>query len=50
MEKPEDGKSVVLRAFDRKKEMEKVEKIARMIGKKWPKGLSSVELVGNERR
>lgn len=33
-----------------RKEIEKVERIAKMIGKKWPKGKTSVDLVREERR
>lgn len=35
---------------EKRKEIKKVEKIARMIGKKWPKGKTSVDLVREERR
>ncbi len=31
------------------KEIENIEKIAKMIGKKWPKGLSAVEAIREER-
>ena len=32
------------------KEIKKVEKIAKMISKKWPKGMSAVEAIREERR
>jgi bifunctional DNA-binding transcriptional regulator/antitoxin component of YhaV-PrlF toxin-antitoxin module len=44
-----EGKRLVVEAFDAEKEMRKVEKIAHMIGRKWPKGLSSVEAIRRER-
>lgn len=31
------------------KEIEKVERIARMIGKKWPKGKTSVDIIRDQR-
>lgn len=33
-----------------RKEIEKVERIARMIGKKWPKGKTSVDIIREQRR
>lgn len=32
-----------------KKEIEKIEKIAEMVSKKWPKGLSAVEAIREDR-
>ena len=33
-----------------RKEIEKVERIAKMVGKKWPKDKTSVDLVREQRR
>jgi len=44
-----EGKRLIVEAFDAEKEIQKVEKIAHMIGKKWPKGLSAVEAIRRER-
>jgi len=45
-----EDKHVVIESFDVKKEIEKIEEIAEKIGKKWPKGLSAVEAIREERR
>lgn len=39
-----------MNGIDVKKELGKIEKIARKIAKKWPKGISAVEAVREERR
>jgi AbrB family looped-hinge helix DNA binding protein len=41
---------ILLEPFDWEEEMERVEKIAKAIGKKWPKGLTSVNVIREERR
>ncbi len=43
------NRQIIIEPFDIKKEMEKVEEIAKKIGKKWPKGLTSVEAIRQER-
>ena len=43
-------KRVVLEAFDWDEELRRVEKIAKRIGKKWPKGLTSIDVIREERR
>jgi len=43
------GKRIILEPFNIEEEMKKIDKIAHMIGKKWPKGLSSVEAIRQER-
>lgn len=45
-----EGNKIIIEKLDVEKEMEKVEKIAGMIGKKWPKGLSAVQAIREERR
>lgn len=42
-------KRLKLEKLDAKQEIAKIEKIAKMIGKKWPKGLSAVEAIRKER-
>jgi len=44
------GKKVILRPFDWGVEMKRIEKIAKRIGRKWPRGLTSVDLIREERR
>ena len=43
-------KRVVIEAFDWDEELRRVEKIAKRIGKKWPKGLTSIDVIREERR
>ena len=43
-------RKIVLEPFDWKQELKRVEKIAKAIGKKWPKGLTSVDVIREERR
>lgn len=43
-------RKIVLEPFDWEEELRRVKKIAREIGKKWPKGLTSVDLIRKERR
>ncbi len=45
-----ENKRIIIEPLDVKKEIEEIEKIAKMIGKKWPKGLSAVEAIREERR
>ena len=45
-----EDKHVVIEPFDMKKEIKKIEEIAKKIGKKWPRGLSAVEAIREERR
>jgi hypothetical protein len=35
---------------EKEREIEKVERMAKMIGKKWPKGKTSVDLIRESRR
>ncbi len=44
------GKRVILQPFDWNVEMKRVEKIAKRIGRKWPKGVTSVDVIREERR
>jgi bifunctional DNA-binding transcriptional regulator/antitoxin component of YhaV-PrlF toxin-antitoxin module len=43
------GKRIVYEPFDFEKEMQRVEKIAHMIGKKIPKEINSVDIIRKER-
>ncbi len=43
------GNKIIVEAFDWEKEIKEVEKIAKMVGKKWPKGKTSVDLIREER-
>lgn len=43
------GKKVILQPFDWSEEMKRVHKIAKEIGKKWPKGLTSVQAIREDR-
>lgn len=44
-----ENKHVVVEPFDVKKEIEKVEEIARMVSKKIPKGRTSVDIIREQR-
>lgn len=44
-----ENRRVVIEPVDVKKEIEKIEKIAEMVSKKWPKGLSAVEAIREDR-
>jgi bifunctional DNA-binding transcriptional regulator/antitoxin component of YhaV-PrlF toxin-antitoxin module len=44
-----EGKRFVIEPFDVQKEMDRIEKIAHMIGKKIPKGINSVDIIRKER-
>ena len=43
-------RQVVLEPFDWDKTLGQIEKIAKQIGKKWPKGSTSVDVIREERR
>ena len=45
-----DGDKIVIERLDIEKEIAKIEKLASIIGKKWPKGLSAVQAIREERR
>jgi AbrB family looped-hinge helix DNA binding protein len=42
-------KKIIITPFDWDKEMKEVEKIAKEVGKKWPKGLTSVDVIKEQR-
>ncbi|MBI4009779.1 MAG: AbrB/MazE/SpoVT family DNA-binding domain-containing protein [Candidatus Aenigmarchaeota archaeon] len=45
-----EGNRIVIEKLDVERELAKVEKIASMVSKKWPKGLSAVQAIREERR
>lgn len=44
-----EGRQYVIKPFDVRKEMDRIEKIAHMVSKKIPKGFNSVEIIRKER-
>jgi AbrB family looped-hinge helix DNA binding protein len=44
------NKSVTIKPFDMKEELREIEALAEKISRKWPKGLSSVEIIRRGRR
>ena len=45
-----EGDKIIIEKLDVEKEISKIEAIAGMVGKKWPKGLSAVQAIREERR